>query len=384
MQKKTIHLVTIIQSGLLWAGIPVLWSFMPAYYEGVQFSASQIGLLMAINPIVAIIMQPFVGVHVDRARSKNMFYVYLMGGTVLSAILLPISTAFYFVLIMMIVLSLFQCTLIPISESISLETLEHLNYSYAPVRMFGTILYSFSALLFGVSIKYDQRSIFYLAALMAVLNMLAIWKMPHVKGHQSKGNKVSVKEVFKDRMLLLYVLLAVVAMMLMSFFYTFMPVYYLQLGGNRDRMGWLFFIAAMSEVPFLVFADRIIDKLGNKITLSISTFVIGLRVFLLLFVNDPNWLYPISVLNGLAFIVFNYTLAVYINRTVRKELKTTGQAVLAVSMGVGKAMGAFAGGILIDGIGLNNTVGLSFGICLVSIILFLILSKRIQVRMVAQ
>jgi len=370
--KRKSYFIIILQSGLLWSALPVMWSYMPAYLDMNGFTAGQVGLLMAVNPIIAMIFQPLLGIQADRTRSKNRMFALLMAGAIMSVFFLPYNRTFILTLIIIMIMSLFQVSLIPISESITLEALEHIHKSYAPSRMAGTICYSASALLLGYLMDIKVHYLFYAVMLIGLVHIGVMFMMPTVSGHQSSENKIRFRALFEDHFLILFYVFSLVAALLMSFFYTFFPIYFLDLGGSSDRLGILFLIGAMSEVPFLLFADRILKRFGNHLILLISMFFIGFRILLLTFVTDPLQIYPIAALNGLAFIVFNYVIAVYINKTVKKELRTTGQTVLALSMGAGRIIGTMLGGILIDSIGLTLTNILSFILSLVAILAFVI------------
>ncbi len=377
-QNKSPYPLIIMQSGLIWSAIPVMWSYLSAYYQENGFSATQIGILMAINPMIAIIFQPLLGMQADRARSKNALFAVLMAGSIIATFFLPMSTSYIYAIGVLVILSFFQVSLSPISESISLESLEHLNKSYAPSRMAGTLGYSVTAILFGYLMGINTDYLFYAAMVLSLIHIVVILKMPHVKGHQTRESRVPFRILFEDRYLILFFVFASVAALLMSFFYTFLPIYFLDLGGSSDQLGIVFFLGAISEIPFLLFADRIIRKIGNQVALLISMFATGLRILLLVFVTSPAQIFPIALTNGLAFIIFNYVIAVYINRTVRKELRTTGQTVLAVSMGVGRIIGTLLGGYLIDAIGMDGTNILSFILSAVAMFGFVLAAKRIK------
>lgn len=372
--------IFVFQSALLWAGLPILWSFIPSFMQINGFTSSQIGLLMAINPLIAIMVQPMIGIRVDRSKSKNRIFILLMLGTLISVVFFPLSQLFSYVLIMVAILSFFQAGLIPISESIAIESVVHMGKSYAPVRMAGTIGYSITAIGIGYLMKINTISVFVSTVIVGGLNMWLVWRMPNVEGHQGDGRKVSVRVIFEDKLLLLYNGFSVIAQLLLSFYMTFLPIYFLNLGGTQGQLGMVYFIAAISEVPFLLGADRLLKKFGNQRLLIFSMFMIGLRIFLLVFVKNPSWIYLISALNGFTFIIFTYTLAVYVNNTVKKELKTTGQTVLAVAMGIGRILGSVIGGLLMDSIGAHSTMILSFGLCIVAIVLFLVGYKALRAR----
>lgn len=371
--KRQAYPLVILQSALIWSGIPVMWSFMPAYFQLNGLTSSQIGILMSLNPIIAILVQPFFGVRVDRSPSKNRFFAILMLGSIGATFVLSFPGAsFYLLIANILVLAFFQASLTPISESISLESLEKLKKSYAPSRMGGTIGYSLSAILLGYLMGINSRYMFYCAILISFVHILIILKMNTVKGHQTQENRVPLRVLFQDKTLLLFFLFASVGAMLMNFYYTFVPTHFLKLGGSSHQLGIIFFISAIFEVPFLLFADRIVKKLGNSLLLFISMIIVGLRILLLAIIKDPIYIYPLSALNGLCFIVFNYVIAVYINRTVAKELRTTGQTVLAVFMGSGRVLGTLVGGFMIDQLGMHSTGIISFSVSIAAIVLFVI------------
>jgi PPP family 3-phenylpropionic acid transporter len=366
----------VLQSALFWACIPIMWSFLPTYFDGIQMSSGQIGVLMAINPFVSIIAQPLFGTQTDKASSKNKVYNILMFLTVIGLLLIPMNTNYRYVILIIFIVSIFQAALLPISESITLESLEHIGQSYGPVRMAGTVSYALVAILVGVMMCIDITMIFYVTAVIGVANIVIVALLPTVKGHHDKHNKVSYKVIFEDRMLTIFISLTVIAQIMMSFFMTFFAVYFIAQGGSSSQVGWLFFIAALSEVPFLYFADRIIERFGVKKTLFFSMFIFGVRFVALVFSQSPTWFYFISLLHGMTYIIFAYSLAVYINKTVRRELRTTGQTVLAVASSIGKIFGSLLGGMLIDRLGFQHSMLIASMLCFTTLVAYNFILKK--------
>lgn len=353
----------VIQSAFIWACVPILYSFMPIYLDNIGFRSSQIGILMALSPVLAVILQPFIGVYVDRSSSKNAMLILLTLGTVGSILLFPLSQAYLYVLVIGTILAIFQAAHMPIFETITLEALEKIGKSYGPVRLAGTISYSIVSILVGIFMKLDIKSIFYITAAIGILNILSSYLLPKIKGHQSEGSRVSFRELFRDKLLIVLMFFSMIAQLAISFYQNFFPIYFVSIGGTHGALGVLYFIGAMSELPFLLKADKIIEKLGIQKTLILSMVIIGLRFLLLFFIKTPAWFYPVSLLNGLTFIVFTFSLAVYINNTAKKELRATGQTIHGFAMAVGRILGSVCGGYFVEWFGLLNTKLISFAIC---------------------
>lgn len=362
----------IIQSALLWSCVPLLYSFLPVYLSGIGFHESRIGIIMALGPLMAAVLQPFIGVAVDRSNLKNTILMLLTGGSVISILLFPLNKVYLYVLIISIILAAFQSALTSTSETITLESLDAMKKPYGPVRAFGTIGYSLVSIIVGILMKWDIRNIFYVTAIIGLLGMVSVSFLPKVRGHQSEGNHIAIKELFQDKLLIVFMLFSMMAQLAISFYQTFFPIYFASIGGTEGQLGVLYFIMAICELPFLLLSGKIIKKLGIQLTLVLSMGVIAVRFILLYLIKSPLWIYPVSMLHGLTFIVFSFSLAVYINKTAKKELRATGQTIHGfISMGLGRILGSVLGGFLIEGFGLLNVMLFAFALCVVSIVFFI-------------
>ena len=353
--KKDSSLPYGLQSMLLWAFVPVLWSFLPVYLAQSRFSPGQIGTVMAVNPFVSLIVQPLLGPAADRAKSKNRFFSFMILGSILFILLLPLAEGFKGVMLLVTVISVFQVAAIPVSESISLELLDRIRRPYGPVRLMGNVGFMLTSVAMGYLISVNVNNLFIAAALLGVLNVLIIHRLPLVGGHQSRKGKVGYREVFRDVRLRVFVTLSIIPHLSNALYMTYLPMFLMSIGGVESQLGWIYFIMAASDFPFLLYAERIIRRVGIQRALGFSVFSFGLRFLVLLLISAPVWIFLLSLFHGFTFMIFGFGLAVYMNQSVRPELKTTGQSVLAVANSAGRIIGTFAGGQLIASYGMKTT-----------------------------
>jgi PPP family 3-phenylpropionic acid transporter len=114
-------------------------------------------------------------------------------------------------------------------------------------------------------------------------------------------------------------------------------------------------ISSLSEIPFLLFAQRILRRIRIPHILLISSLAAALRWFSFYFTDNPIWVLPAQILHGLIFIVLSVTLAMYINQEVPKELKASGQTFHGLlSVGVARIIGSFVGGFASAAFGMRN------------------------------
>lgn len=369
------RVVFVAQSWLLWGSIPVVSMFLPLYLNTIGMSNVQIGILMALSPAMAVVLPPFIGMYADRSPSKNRVLLILTAGAAAAVLLYPLAHDFWYLLAVGLLLAVFQSAQGPLSEAITLEGLAHLGKAYGPVRLAGTFGFTAAALVIGPLLQWDVRFLFYTVGALALLNIAAVLKLPLVKGHQSEGNRVPVFHLFHDRMLTVMLGFALVTNLTLQFYNSFFAVYFIDLGGSRDQVGYLLALMAVSELPFLLWAERILARLGIRWTLVASMGVVILRFVALALLQAPGWLYAVSLLNGLTFIVFAYSLATYIAKNVRKELKATGQTFLGVAAALGRTLGALGGGLLAQAIGLRASFVIMAGLSVAATAGFLALTR---------
>lgn len=327
-------------------------SFIPVYLDHIGFNKSIIGILLAIGPFIALISQPVWGTACDRAKIKNNTLEILLVGSAVLIILFPVSRNFYFIFFIMSLFTFFQSPINYITDAITLEYLETTRWKFGPIRMAGTVGFALVSILVGALAKIDINNIFIVYVIGMVLSFLVTLKIPRVKGHSVSKSRVQVWRLFKNRDLVMLLAMGLVFNITYGFLASFSPVYYKSMGANNSLIGIVMFISAMSEIPFLLFADKILDRLGVKIVLLLSSGVMAVRMLLLYMTHNVYLILPISLLHGLTFIVFVYSLATYINKEVPKELKATGQTINGfIGIGVARIIGNIAGGILSDKIG---------------------------------
>lgn len=334
----------------------VYGTFLPVYLSHIGMDKEKIGVLMSIGPFIAILAQPFWGIRGDRASSKNLILRILLFGSLMSVALYTLSNSFLYLLIIITVYTFFSTSVGPIGDTITLEHLSKVNQKYGPVRMAGSLGYCIMSVIAGVVAQRNISGIFGLYVGISITALLITFLLPTVKGHQTKKDRVSPLLLFKNKNLVIIMLLNVVVQITLGYYYTYFPLYLTQqLKGTNTMLGIATFLSSVSEVPFLLFADRILKKIGTKGALLGATAVAALRWFLIYSVRSAYAFLPLQLLHGLIFIVLYYSIATYINREVPPELKASGQTMNSLlGMGIARIIGSLFGGFLSVRFGIRN------------------------------
>ncbi|MBM7582915.1 PPP family 3-phenylpropionic acid transporter [Caldicoprobacter guelmensis] len=354
-ESKKIYCFFIIFYAILFMSNAIYGTFLPVYLDYIGYSKSSIGVLMSLGPFIAIIAQPFWGIVSDRSKSKNQVLKLLFMASILSMILYPLSSNFYYLLFVIAIFTFFQTSIAPISDTITLEYLSATRQKFGPIRMAGTIGFAIMSIIAGFFAQRYIKSIFILNVLIMGLAFLTALKLPIIQGHQFGKQHVSIIKLFSDKNLVTLMVLNFLVQATLGFYYTYFPIYFKQLGGSSSLLGWAYFISAISEIPFLLYADKILQKVGTIKALLFSTFIASVRWFLIFIITNAYMFLPLQLLHGLIFIVLYYSMAIYINQEVPKELKTSGQTINnLIGMGIARITGSLVGGFLSDTYGIKD------------------------------
>ena len=156
----------------------------------------------------------------------------------------------------------------------------------------------------------------------------------------------------------------------LGFFFSFYPVYFTgQIGGSRTLLGWAYLIGSASEIPFLIFADRLFERLGVRRLLLISAGFLLLRWSLLAFFPVMAIAMASQFLQGGGFVVMMFAMAKYIALHVPQKLRASGQTLLGMAgYGISRVIGILAGGWLSDRWGIQALFGLSAALILILLV----------------
>jgi len=351
-------------------------SYFPIYLkENLLFTPSQIGTIFAVVAILSVLTQPFWGARGDRMRSRNALIRMLCvaaAGVMLSILF---ARSYFPVLLLICLFSSFFLSIQPMGDSIILESLQKHDHPFGPLRLAGGMSFALSSILFGwILSRSDKPVIFvWLTAGLLGLVMLATFALPKTPGHQADGGaRMSMLALFKMKNLMLLLGFSVAIQITMGYFYTFFSNYFLSVpGGNGTLLGVCYFISAASEIPYLLTSDWLFKKIGAGKLLCVSAIALAARWLILATATDYRIIMLSQVLHGWGFIVMTVAVSKYISHTVPRELKASGQVLLAiVSFGISRAIGNLVGGLLADAMGLQKVYFISAAVCFLAFAAF--------------
>ena len=329
--------------------------YAATYFKSTGLSTGLRSVILALMPLISIFTQPLWGTVADRSKSRNRVLTGLILASALLVLTYRVSGAFGYLLVMSGLFAACYTSIQPLGDSIVLEGLADGNKPFGPIRMMGTVTFAVTNLLWGRLFGEGRMNlVVYATAAMLGILLLVTPVLPQVPGHQSGGGRrMNMLAILRLKHMPGLMLLLLLLQLTYGYFYSFFTEHFLSLpGGTNMLVGLCYFLSAMSEIPFLLNADRLFDRLGAGRLLAISSVALTLR-WTLLATTDSIYVAIFSqMLHGWGFIVMTVTMAKYMARVIPDELKASGQMLIGVvGFGVARTFGILAGGLVAAAMG---------------------------------
>lgn len=344
--------------------------FISAYYKRIGLSFTQIGVLLAIGPIFAIVIQPLWAMLSDRTGKRKLLLILLALCTAGAYLLYYLGASFAVCLLAVLVVSLFSLALLPLCDALVIDRANAYGFPFARIRIGGTLGYA--AMVFGAGMfleKFDGAQ-FAVASVTYLLFAGAVLLLP--QGSARKENAPARKEnapvrkenaparekavparesIFDTSEIRFVLALALIESLGLGFCGSFTGSYAVELGFGSSLIGVLSCISALSEVPILLFAKKLMDRFGEIPLLIFSGVMMSLRLCLTGMGMVPAMI-SAQLLQSVTYMTTYICCTQYISKHVRAGKMSQGQSALAiVQSGLAAVASNLFGGMLVDAVG---------------------------------
>ena len=341
-----------VANGFIYGLNSLYYSFIPLYLEQVcKFDEFQRGILLSIGPLIAIPALIFFGIMCDKAKYKNNVLVFIL---IVSAALfyaISLSTSFVYLVIIFAFMMFFLSPYGSLIDSLSLEYAMATRVKYGPMRIMGSFAFGVLSLTLTFLTQFNISIIFISFIIMAAISITAVKKMPPIQGHARENKKISAgsfKEFFADKTVVALFTFLFIGQFSFGAYNNFMPNFMIsELKLPQWLWGLNVFVTIIGELVFFIKFDYFFKKFTIR---QITVFAVITQVLRYL----SFWLIPnafgillTSLFTGSFCTIINYSASYYINRTAKKEFRTSAQTLLyAVSFYIARFLSGFAGGLI--------------------------------------
>ena len=360
---------------LFFAAAACVLPFLILYYERLNFSGAQIGLLTGISPLLTLASAPLWTNLADVTRRHRLVVsgILLIAAGCLAA--MPFLTSFWPVLLAAVLLSACFIPVTSFFDSATMFMLGGRQELYGRVRLGGTFGYGVMGYFGGLLIqRYDIRLALWAGAALLLLTLLTAQFLRYGALKPGAG---SVRTLLADRRWLPFLALAFAGGISTLVSTNYLFAYMKELNASEASMGLAITLSTVAEVPVLFFGNRLITRFRSGPLLMASIVITGARLLLFFFAVTPNLVLGLQLLNGLTFPLMWLAGVAYAHEHAPAGLAATAQGLFgAMVYGFGSAVGGFAGGPLFAAIGGRATY-MVFGLVILGIVALVAVFQRL-------
>ena len=371
-----------LQNIFHYSSMACYYTFIVAFMTKREYSSTQIGVILTVNSIIAIIAQPLWGYLCDKLHSVRKVYICL---ALILSVTVPFLTVIHRYEIHLIYIPLciilFYCSFNTLLDAWIVQGVKSLpGKTYGSIRLWGSVGYMVVVSAMGfISDILGVESVFFFFSLFMLVNAVIAFSIrdegvPQARAEEHSKNKPSIKLLLRNYQYMTFIVCMFVLHLPLTLKNGFFaPRIYLA-GGTNVIFALCQAISALVEIPVFMLTSKLLTKYRpqNLLIFSMSLYLLH---FILISLPIPPWLFMVvHTLNGLGFSIFIVSSISYVDALSPVEFKTSALTLATgIYGGASGIVGNILSGIVIDSIGIINSFWYGCILVALSILLFLVL-----------
>ena len=396
-QKKLVKAPYLFAAnGLYYISMALYSPFISAFFTSRGMTPGQIGILMSVSPLCAMLIQPFWARLSDRTGKRRLVIQILCVGCALAILNYVRAYSFAAILFSIICYGFFYSAMLPLTDALVVQSAKESGVRFSMIRLCGTLSYAVIVFPVGFLIKGSYDILFYLTSASFIVTLFVYFGFRGTDQAPIKtrgtGQKLWDKDkkmrrgepLFHTKLIICVLLSAFILMLCMNYNFSFMGVLLLQKGYAPSILGVLNCISALSEVPILLVSDKLMKRFSAMQLLFLAMGSVVLRLLL-----TATGVIPLVMLGqatqGFGYMVSYMVCVTFIAENVDENRISEGQSMLTlVQSGFGAILGSLLGGALAEKLGIVPGYYVTTGVLVAVMVLVFFLNRRITAREAAE
>ncbi len=355
-----------------------LFPYWSLYLESLGFSASEIGLLLAIPMVTKVIAPNVWGWLADHTGKRLQVIRYGSAAAFLSFAIIFIDQNFGMLVLVLGAYSFFWNAVLPQHEVITVGFLERNPEQYGRVRVWGSVGFILTVIGCGSWFQLQGIDNFPIAgaALLVAIWVSSLW----IPDNGVSAKKVQTANNFIDECARPVVIAFLIAGCLLQVahgvYYSFFSIYMESLGFTRTSIGLFWAIGVGAEIITFIFMHHFLLRAGVRAILIFSVVMAVIRWILIGHLAGVTAVLVIAqAMHAFTFGTFHSAAIESVRRLFSPGNQGKGQAIYsAASFGAGGAIGSIAGGYIWE---VNPVFSYDFAalVCLIAALILIVWLK---------
>lgn len=373
---QTVHAagaVPLIGFYMLYFGtVGIILPFLPAWFKSEGIPASQVGLLLALQPAMLLTVPPLWGWLADRFGRADRVLTLVATGAALGFLPLLWAQSLPAMFVAMALYAFFASAITTLVDSLALQRVTLHGGAYARIRLFGSLGFVLSSTAFGLlADQIDRRTVWVPLALMGGY---AVWSLT-LRARSAAlpaRSPLAGWALLRHRDLALMLAACGLHWLACAPFHGNFGIHVIGIGLDPWVIGISAGVGVVAEIGVMFAYPQFARRIAPRHVLFISFIASALRWAGMAVVDQPGAIVALSVLHGLSFGSFYVAAVGFIAARVPDALRASGQGLLvSITFGLGGLVGYLGAGVGYEWLGGHRLFAVAAGLELLPAVLIL-------------
>lgn len=302
---------------------------MPLYYDTLSYSTVQVGILISL-PSVVMLLQPFWGIIVDKFQKPKLIAITGLLGSSFVLLNLMWAKSFHTVFFIVFIYSFIRMPVWSTVDNIIVTYCMNNQRSYGTIRVFASIAWGCSLLVFFPIVSiFGFKSYFIVALIVSIVLSVLIYNFPSELSLIDKQDTKeiefshSLKILLQDRGFHYIVLFTLFFSAMFTSNLVYQNLYLEELGATAFVIAAITFVGIIPEFFILPLIERYIYKLNNIVWMMIVVVIFFVRFIGLAFFASIPSIAVIALLHGIGMSFYIPVFIKHLKNAVPNQVSTT-------------------------------------------------------------
>ena len=328
------------------------------YLQSKSFTAFQIGILLSLFQISRIFAPNFWGWLADHTNKRARWIRLASFIGCLGYVGIFWADSFFLIFLVMMSMSLFTSSTIPLAESLTLSHLASTNVSYSNIRLWGSVGFIIASFFLGILIdRYSVKILVWALLFTQLIILFLSFSIPDKKFELIGNTKRPIFKILKKPEVISLLIGCALMVSSHGLLYNFYSIFLKEQGYSSSLIGILWSTGVIFEIIIFILMPKILNKFNLKEVLLISLFLAVIRFFLIGNYVDTLWVLILAqILHAATFGSFHVASVELVSVHFNREHHSRGQSIYnSITYGLGGIIGGLGGGFMIDQYGAAST-----------------------------
>lgn len=372
---------------LYYGSFCALMGYASVYLLDKGFSNSMIGISLALVSVIAVFAQPSVASFADKNQHielRKIIAVILAITVVLSASMFLFGKGSILLLIAFIGVSTFMQTITPLLNSMAFVFEKHgIEINFGLGRGLGSAAYALVSMGLGYLVEDVGASILPLVYLIMNILLIIITYTFVIPQDENKKESKEEKEEKEEQLSFINfakrykkIMIFIFGLVLVYFTHTIINNFFIQvitpIGGTESDMGTAVFLAAILELPAMIFFNNIREKISCTKLIMIAVIAFALKHTLTYFATNITIIYIAQALQMVSYAILTPASVYYANQIISQADLVKGQSMITMAYTASGIIANLAGGILLDILGVKQVLLLGIIVSILGVVIVML------------